>query len=457
MAGPRWRPLGSALALALLFASGVARAASDGDQLRLPDALARALQKGVAAQIARLEAERAGHAAGEVRANYLPQVGLTSEAGWSNRYNETFYGADANGNLREYGLATLGADRAWLQVYASQILFDLKQWKEIEREELAAEVASLAETRDRDEVAYDVLHRYAKLVALEREAEVANQQLEQARWLDERAADLLGAGRLLPVERDLAELHRADADLSAQTVAGEIEAARAALWLAIGEPEPLRIPLDPSSLPTVDAEDGQWAVDAVSQSPELRMLDLRRRMDEASVAAAKANRLPTLRFVSGYSNYGPQRYDAYEDEIWVGVDLEVPIFDGGRTTHAIAGAQRQAEIARLRHQSTLDTKRARVRELVQRLDASIQRSELVQQRAAAAAEQLRLADLHLTAERGDVAGAVAARERHGQLARAAIASEYEQTELWGELQRELGRLSFEILGPVAKASPAPAP
>jgi outer membrane protein TolC len=449
--------LRSGLALGLVAASGFAGAASGADQLRLADALMRALQKGVAAQIARLEAERAGHAAGEVRANYLPQVGLTSEAGWSNRYNDTFYGADGNGNLREYSLATIGADRAWLQIYASQILFDLKQWKEIEREELAAEVASLAETRDRDDVAYDVLQRYAKLVALEREAEVANRQLEQAQWLDARAGDLLGAGRLLPVERNLAELHRADAELTAQTLAGEIEAARAALWLAIGEPEPLRIPIDPASLPTIDPEDGQGAVDAVSQSPELRMLDLRRRMDEASVAAAKANRLPTLRFVSGYSNYGPQRYDAYEDEVWVGVDLSVPIFDGGRTNHAIAGAQRQAEIARLRHQSTLDTKRARVRELVQRLDASTQRSQLAQQRADAAAEQLRLADLHLTAERGDVSGAVAARERHGQLARAAIATEYERTELWAELQRELGRLSFEILGPLAKASPAPAP
>ena len=117
MGRPRLGPLRSGLGLLLLAAT--ASAASAADSLRLADALTRALQKGVAAQIARLEAERAGHAAGEVRANYLPQVGLTSEAGWSNRYNETFYGADANGNLvTSSGDAVLGRNNQPLRVGA---------------------------------------------------------------------------------------------------------------------------------------------------------------------------------------------------------------------------------------------------------------------------------------------------------------------------------------------------
>jgi hypothetical protein len=46
---------------------------------------------------------------------------------------------------------------------------------------------------------------------------------------------------------------------------------------------------------------------------------------------------------------------------------------------------------------------------------------------------------------------VAARERRTRLALEAIDAEYEQVELWASLQRELGRLTFSVLGPIASA------
>ena len=45
------------------------------------------------------------------------------------------------------GLATLGTDRGWLNVYVTQVLFDLKRWKLIKREELMAEAAKSPSTR----------------------------------------------------------------------------------------------------------------------------------------------------------------------------------------------------------------------------------------------------------------------------------------------------------------------
>lgn len=447
------RAIFSLIACAMIFAPGTVRAEDPDDTLTLDEAISKALAEGTAARIARLEADRADHGAKEARAAVLPQVGVTSDLGWSNRYDDTFIALDQNLKAQEYGLATISADRAWLQLYVSQILLDLKQFREIEREKLAAEVAGLAEARDRDEIAFEVLRRYARLVALERKAEIAAEQEREAAWLDEQATHLVGAGRALPIDRNLVRLHATDAQFAERNWEQEIASARAELWLAIGEDEPLRVPIDPDSLPNVDVSAIAYGVvDEVGHSPEMRILDVRRRMELASVGAAKAGRLPTMKFVSGYSHYGPKRYDAYEDELWVGVDVEVPIFDGLRTSHAIKGAQRDAEIARLRYQQTLAEKRARVRELLRRLHAGVEKLDLARDRVEASAEQVRLANLNLKAERGDLGSAVTANENHTRLALEAVDTEYEQVELWASLQREVGRLAFKVLGPVASAS-----
>ncbi|MGI9590513.1 MAG: TolC family protein, partial [Myxococcota bacterium] len=442
------------LLVATIVALGPASALAN-DVMSLGEALTMALEQGDQARIARLQTDRADAEFGEVRAGYLPQVGLTSEAGWSNRFDETFLTQTPDGAVKEYSLATISPDRAWLQLYVKQTLLDLRQWREIEREQLASEVAQVSETSERDDVAYRVLHRYANLIRLERKADLAEVRLQDSEWLAEQAKNLHSAGRALEVDKNLVGLHLTDAELSIRSWAAEIDTARAELWLALGEDEPLRIPIDAGSLPEIDPTSAAYgAVEAVPTSPELRILDLRRRMQEASVAAAKAGRLPTIEFVSGYSHYGPKRFDAFEDEVWVGVDINVPIFDGFRTGSEIRGAEREAQIARLRYQQTLKAKRARVRELIRRLENGESRLDLTQQRAETALEKIKLSDLNLQAERGDLRGSVDARERHTRLALEAIDSEFAQLESWALLQRELGRLTFSILGPVASGPSA---
>lgn len=436
--------------LAATLCALVAGGAFADETMSLGEALTKALEQGDDARIARLETDRADAGFEQMRAGYLPQMGLTSEAGWSNRMDETFIAANPNGGSSEFSLATIAPDRAWLQLYLTQTLVDLRQWREIEREQLATEVAQVAETSERDDIAYHVLHRYSRLVQLERKSAMAEARLQDSEWLAEQAKNLHSAGRALEVDKNLVGLHRTDAELATRGWQADMDTARAELWLAVGEAEPLRIPVNPETLPRVDPEDaGYGAIEAVPASPELRILDLRYRMQEASVAAAKAGRLPTMKFVSGYSNYGPKRYDAYTDEVWVGVDINVPIFDGFRATSEIRGAEREAQIARLRYQKTLKAKRARVRELIRRLETGEQRLELSRQRADSASEQVKLADLKLQAERGALTASMDARERHTRLALEAIDAEFSQLESWAQLQREIGRLTFSILGPVA--------
>jgi hypothetical protein len=67
-----------------------------------------------------------------------------------------------------------------------------------------------------------------------------------------------------------------------------------------------------------------------------------------------------------------------------------------------------------------------------------------------------LADVNLRAERGDLREALIAREQQIRFTREAIDSYFDQLALWASLQRELGRLSHEILRSAA-ATPAVAP
>jgi len=460
-AEPR-RALRARLVVCLVAGAALIASAARADEgpLTLANAVSRALAGGAAARIARLEAHRATDAAGEKRGAYLPQVGISSDAGWSNRYEETFNALAPDGSSTvTLGLATLGTDRGWLNVYVSQILFDLKQWKLIEREELMAEAAAVQETSERDEVAFEVLRRYANLLSLQRKQAVAQELLRDAQWLREQGDHFFEAGRILEVEHTLADLYLEETELDAQTLSHEISAAQEDLWLAVGEGEPPAgtLTLVPESLPSIAAAASPEAAEAgLKTAPELRILDLRRRMDEIGVAAARAGRLPTLTFISGYTNYGPKRFDNFTDEFWVGINLAIPLFDGFQSRHAIQGAERGAQIARLRYQSGFERKRARVRELLKRLETSQQRLEIAERRAEAAKEQRRLADVNLRAERGDLREALIAREQQIRFTQEAIDSYFDQVELWASLERELGRLSHEILRSTA-VTPAVVP
>jgi outer membrane protein TolC len=239
--------------------------------------------------------------------------------------------------------------------------------------------------------------------------------------------------------------------------AAEADDARAALWLAIGGGEEAEMPASVAaeSLPEIDVPTWKEG-EALSNSPELRVLELRRRMEEASVSAAKARRLPTIGVRASYANFATDdRADLYTDEVRVGLALEIPIFDGFQAKHGIAAARKQAEIARLRHRSLLERKRLRVRELARQLETAGLRLTLAERRETAAREEQRLADLRMQAGRERLKAVLDAREETALYAGAAAEARYARVDLWAELQREKGRLTEAILGESAGTQSLP--
>jgi outer membrane protein TolC len=434
-----WVAAAAGLALSLLLGADGARA--DGG-LSLAEAVSLALARSYDARIARLEAERAWDAQEGARHVYYPKLWFTSNAGWSNRLGRKLEVLDHRGRPKTYGLNNIGSSDGWINLFVDQVLIDIRQWREAERTQLSAELADLQETARRESIAYEVTRLFTELLRVEQLRQLVGDREEKAAWLDAQAELLLEAGRALSSERESVALHLEGVRLDAELRRGEAREAGEILWLAVGGAETMvgGIELDPS-LPRLEAVEAEALDEAAERAPELRALAIARRIEEKSVSAARAGRLPTLNLHWGYSHYGIKRFDNYDDEFLVGVDLRVPLFDGFETKNAVEGAQKSVEIARLRHDATLASKRARLRELSRRFESAEARLALTLRRAAAADEELRLADLNLRAQRSDLSRALGARESWTRARRATIDARSQRTLLWAELHHELGRLT----------------
>ena len=234
-----------------------------------------------------------------------------------------------------------------------------------------------------------------------------------------------------------------EARLEADSRALDVGKARSALALVMGrEGAVLPEPLDVSSLP--DTTSGRTDDPDVAASPELRVLDLRRRVEEKSVDIARAGYFPTLGVRGGYSNYGVKRFDNYPDAVQVGVNVDIPVFQGFKVQSAVEGASKGAEIARLRYRQELERKRAVVRDLAERLASAGQGPALAARRASIAREQMRLAELNLRAQRGTLDEALAALAALVRDTQRETGADLDRVLIWAQLHRETGSLASQL-------------
>ena len=415
--------------------------------LRLDEAVRQALREGFTTQIAGLETEQAREAALETLGAYLPQLMITSQAGWSNRISETMVAGDG----QIYGLDNLG-NEPWIDVFVQQALLDLPLWQRIKREKLGTKLAELAEWEVREAVAYEVLRLYSNLARLERLRDAAAAHWDRLVWLSGRAEGFFEAGRVLTSERDGVEVARDDAALAIESLDVELETLRAELQLALGDadgktPLPQTVAASlPSGFPIAFPE----GIEQVTMhTPGVEILELRQQIGDASVSVVAAERWPTLVLRGGYANYGIKRFDEFEDAGYIFMGMEVPLFDGLQNKHAVGGAKKAADIARLRYRSGVATMRKTLLGLNRELEVLGRRVALAERRAKSTASHLEVADVNLEARRGTLGQSLAARERHLRDSTSAIDLRFAQLEVWARLHRELGRLASTLAGEAA--------
>jgi cobalt-zinc-cadmium efflux system outer membrane protein len=227
--------------------------------------------------------------------------------------------------------------------------------------------------------------------------------------------EVLGAARLVEVRRDLARLAREAVEVSeelfnigqadrADVLEVGIEAERAEIELAraendlgrawqeltavLGEPDlpytPLAGDLE-AELPAVDEDRAQKQI--LEESPELRIARARVEHAKASLARARADRIPNF-FVRAGAGYNRDRTEAGREvgaEFRLEVGVPLPIFDRNQGTIVQAEAQQRLAEAELRR--TELSLRSRLSAIVRNYRDSLRTVERYQQSVLGAAQQ----------------------------------------------------------------------
>lgn len=418
--------------------------------LTLTEAVGRALAAGATARLARLERERAAAAAAAAASIYWPRAGVSSQAGYTNRLDERIEAIDADGNVREYGLGSLASNEGWFNFVVSQVVFDLARWKQAESAQLEAEVAALREAHEHESASFAVLEAYVEALRATNLLERQRERLARIEAFDARAAALLEAGRCLAGERSEVGLYLAEARLELRAREARAASARSALALLLGAEAPDWDAVD-ADLSRLGPGDFALPLDRIDAAPELRLLAVRREIERLNIDAARAGRYPVVALGGGYTNYGAYRYDNFVDELRVGIDFQMPLFEGFRSSHEIAGAQKALAAADVRFESLRSAKRVRIEALAAGLDAAERAATLLQERERLGAERVRLATVALDSQRGSVPVALAAQRESDASGDAGVAARLQPVLLRGEILREAGQLTRVLREPAGDA------
>jgi outer membrane protein len=244
-----------------------------------------------------------------------------------------------------------------------QTLFSFKLGKALEAARIARGAGEHDVQRVRQMTALDTIRAYNQLLfAIEQlrviQANVQSKQshLEYAR--NRRAAGAATELEVLRAEVDL-ENQRAEAMRAENEVAG----ARATLNTVMSRPTNAPIqPTDTLTVVTFDATFEDAVNEALKARPELQLLRLQERFQDALIDVAAGDAKPSVDFNGsfGFAVRRPRNLFGIDFSRWsASINVAVPLFDGWRTAGRVAQARAQRntvtqQIAALENQVRLD-------------------------------------------------------------------------------------------------------
>jgi outer membrane protein TolC len=354
-------------------------AAAPSGRLTLGRAIERALCANPATRSAWLNARLRAAELGQVRSEYLPEVGV-------------------NGTLAREGDSALPNDHtAWqLGIEAQVLLYDFGG--RAARNEAAEALLAAARAGHDASVRLLVLQTvtaYFNVLTAQAAVAAANEVEASARAAFDAASARVAAGSAIPLDRLQArtaytqrQIERIRAEGTAARLHGELaalmgDAGQTHFVVAEDDRAFSRTPV----LSQVDA-----LIDAArSRRPELRAAEAAVRAGEAGVKRAEADGKPRLSaFVDARrQDFGP--LDAASSSS-LGLSLTIPLFTGYRNTYQIAAARTQADLAAVERDDTanqvaLDVWRAYYR-LQSETEADRRSADLVESADAAARQAL---------------------------------------------------------------------
>ena len=365
--------------------------------LTLYDALHRALDHNLGVLAAEEAVNRAHGERWLALAELLPNVYGTASA------------AERKTNLEAFGFPiqdpfprVVGPYHVFeARVFLRQSILNFQAINDAKAEGYRLSAAKYSYRSARDLIVLVTANLYLEAVAAGARAEAARAQLETARALHNQALDMKTAGTVAGIDVLRAEVRVSLEQYRATSAGNTFEKAKLQLARLIGlplrqeftlTPKVPEVPLPPFSLEEVVAQ-------AYERRPDFLAAQQRVKAAEADARAARAGLLPSLDFAGDYGTIGltlPQALPTFS----VAGQLNVPIFQGGRTQGRTAKAQ--ADLSQRR--SELEDLRASIYYNTRAAFLDLKAAEEQMQTATRARQ---LADLQLTQARDRFAAGVA--------------------------------------------------
>jgi|CXWL01.1.fsa_nt_gi outer membrane protein TolC len=348
----------------------LAARAEEAPRLTLTTAVARALERYPALVAARSRMAENDQSVGEVAASRGPLVSL-SLLGQQN--GEPLPVTPIHG----FGLGkfpdfdrTLG--QASLNLTYTLVDFGARAARVAQAEALAAAGGAELSTAEQAVVAR-VAATWAQIFARAEDLAAQQQRAAAVGAELERVGKLLAAGKVAEVESLRAEASLAATEAEVTRAVTALDASERDLARLLGaEPAATRVSLLTPLTPALAvAEERQTLVArAVDASPQVAQARHQVAAAEAAVALARTAYYPTLKASGVLQELGSPGV-TWETEWNVGVQLAVPLWDGGQTGHRVARAAARVDTARASlAQTTLDVSESVDRALAAQSEAT---------------------------------------------------------------------------------------
>jgi outer membrane protein len=379
-----------------IFLSLAAAAPGGAEVLRLTlrEAIARGLSEGTAARIATERVDLSRAQADQARSALLPQV-----SGQVQDYNQVL-------NLKTFGLSLPGFPSLVgpFNVFDAHVtlaaqLVDVSARRRYQAARQGVVVADVERERTENDVATAVATLYVALQRAQANVDATRANVELFTKLRDLANDQREAGVATKLDSTRADVALAREQQTLLVSENQRDAARLSLLHSIGADQTLAVVLVDAlnEEPATETPEGALAA-ARSRRPELRSIEERIRSIDLSIAARRAERLPTLaaQFQGGYNgNY-------LGDLSWnrtVGALVSVPIYTGGRISSEIA------ESESLRRELVLERTETQ-RQVEEEVRRALLTLQSARNRAQVAADNVRLASEELDFARDRFANGV---------------------------------------------------
>lgn len=385
--------------LALMAPVGMLRAAEIGPSgpqaetkpLTIQEAVRLALSKSPEVLLAEAQVVRAGESVRETRSLNRPQV----YTGTGLAYN--------NG----MPLSMEGAAPSIFQVSASQPIFSKKNSNLIREAEEAGKASRFGTESARNELASKTALVYYQLYQSNRMAELASDRLDVTRKQQEQVETLLAAGRVRPVEVTLARTATLSAGQQLLVAREQAKLAESELRQLTGIPETVSIKTSEPQIenPVFSLEGETLYRQALECMPEILQSEANVRAKEFHVQAERGERLPKAEIIGQYALFS--RANNYDDffnrfsrhNFLLGLSLQVPVFNGSRTSSRVAQSKQEVSEARYRHESLKSNLRLTIERCLSTLRVARGAAELARSDAEAAREMVGVNETLLEAGR----------------------------------------------------------